>query len=93
MRERVIIDDNQAGYNVAVTAEVFCGAVNNDISAQLDRSLEVRRHKGIIDNGENTVLFRQSRDRREVCDRQQRICRAFDEDRLDLGGDFALQRG
>ena len=48
--EPFIIDNNKTGYNITVTAEIFCCAVNNDICAKRKRSLQIRRHKCIIHN-------------------------------------------
>ena len=92
MRQLVVIDYDQAGHYVAVTAEVLCSTVDNDVYAQFNRSLQVRRHKGVVNNRKDSMLFGKRSDCRKVGDRQKRISGTFDEDRLDVGGDLLFKR-
>ena len=78
--------------NVAVTAEIFCCAVNDDVCAKLYRSLQIWCHKCVIDDHEQVVLVSYLSYLSDVGNGHQRVCGAFKENCLDIIGDILFKR-
>jgi hypothetical protein len=50
------LNGNDTSHDIMVTAEVLGSRVVNDIGAQVQRSLEVRRHHGVV-NDDKSFLW------------------------------------
>ena len=59
-----------------MAAEIFCRRVNNEIGAEIERSLQNRR-PGVVANGDRARLAHNFRYRRKIDNFQQRIGRRF----------------
>ena len=66
--------------------------MHDDVGAQFNRTLQIRRHKCVIDNGQNVVLLGNCGNACQVRHRQERVCRAFDKERFHLGRNFGFKR-
>ena len=53
----------EPGDEVAVAAQVFGGAVDDDIHPVFDWTLEIRRHEGVVDDAKKPSFLGQGRDR------------------------------
>ena len=61
LRQALVFYNNQTGNQITVPAEVLCRAMNDNVRAQFQRALKIRRHERVVYNSKNSVLFAQSR--------------------------------
>src|SRR5579859_2718549 len=54
-----VVQDDCATNPVAVAVQIFGGAVQNEVRAQLERALEVRAHKSVVNRHQDAMLARQ----------------------------------
>ena len=57
-----------------MSAEILCAAVDNDIRAKCQRTLQIRCEESIVDDNKLIVLLCDLRDCFDVSDREKRIC-------------------
>ncbi|MNP21399.1 hypothetical protein D3C76_1140140 [compost metagenome] len=67
--------DCQTGQHIAMPAEEFGRAVQDDIRPQLDRPLVIRRHERVVHDAEQSLLLRPGGDFRDIGNLQRRIGR------------------
>ena len=79
--EITAVNNNASALN-CVTVHILCCGVNNDISAELERSAKYRCRECIIDDERNTVLVCDLCELLNVEDAQCRICESFTENSL-----------
>src|SRR5215470_17210740 len=74
-----VIENNGAAYAVAVTVQIFRGGVDYDIGSQLEWTLEVRAHKGIVYDEPQSAATGNFGNCTYVHKRHHRIRGSFDE--------------
>ena len=74
-----------------MAAEKFCERMHHDVGAVLDRSAEIGRRQRVVDNQRHACALGESRDRGDIGDDAAGIGNRFDEDRLGLGRNRALE--
>ena len=70
----------EAADDVRVAAEVLRRRVDDDVGAEVERRLEVRRRERVVDDEQRARRVRRRRDGRDVDDVQQRVRRRLDPD-------------
>src|SRR4051794_2061675 len=80
LAELVVGRDEGAADDVTVTTEVLRGRVHDDVCAELDRSLQVRRRERVVDDEPRAGVARDSCDRLDVGDVEQRVGRRLTPD-------------
>ena len=65
--------DERSADHVAVTAQIFGGAVHDDVSTEGKGLLQVRRSEGVVDHQQRTHVAGDLREARDVRDAEQRI--------------------
>ena len=90
--ERAAID-NDARNRIAVATEEFGGGMHDDVGAMLERTDEVGRGQGIVDDEGQLVLLGNRRNRRQIGDDAAGIGDGFNENRLGAPGDRRLEAG
>src|SRR5262249_43177491 len=83
--------DHDTADRVAVAGEELGGRVYDDVRAPLDRAAEVGRRERVIDDERDTGVVGDLCDGLEIDDDAARIGETFDEDRLALLGQRALE--
>ncbi|MET3800160.1 hypothetical protein ABID70_000115 [Clavibacter michiganensis] len=92
--ERVVVEDHGAAEHVGVPAEVLGRGVHDDVGAERERLLEVRRGEGVVDDDRGAGRVAEVGERADVADLHQRVARRLDpqdlrrarsEDPLDRG--------
>ena len=63
----------------------------HNVGAQFKRALQIRRHERVIDNCQNVVFLGNCGDASQIRHGQERICRAFNEERFHVGRDFCFK--
>ena len=76
--ELVIATSNEPTDDVGVAAEILRRGVHDDVGAELQRLLQVRRGERVVDNDLRAPRVGQLDDRRDVDDREHRIRRRLD---------------
>ena len=66
--------------------------MDDDVGAECQRLLEVRREEGIVDGEQSAVLVGKLSDGTDVADEHHRVRRRLDEDHLRLRADFRGRR-
>ena len=66
--------------------------MHHDVCAKFQRSLQIRRHEGVIDNRQNAVLLRNRGNACQICHRQERVRRAFNKESLHIGRHLGIER-
>src|SRR5258705_4694351 len=79
--QRVVAHYRDSPHHVAMAVEILGSEVIDDVGAVLERPLEIRRSKGVVDDEECILSFRDLPDRREIGDPHHRIGRRFHHDR------------
>ena len=74
--------------DVVVAADVLRRAVDDDVGAERQGFLEVRREEGVVDGEQGAVLVGELGERADVADEHHRVRRRLDEDHLRLRADF-----
>src|SRR4029450_2795346 len=80
----VVVEYQCTTDDVGVAAAVLGGRVHDDVRTQLQRLLEVRRGKCVVDYHQSPGRVRQIHNRGNVSNIEQGICRRLDPDRLGL---------
>ena len=83
-RHQFLAADQHTGDRIAMTADVFCSAVSDDLSSQLQRTLDYRRREGIVNCQRDTFAPRDFSASGDVDDVKVRIRRGFNKDQLCL---------
>ena len=65
-------------------AEIFRAAVDYDVSAKCQRTLQIRREESVIDDRELVVLFRDPGNCFDIGDREKRICGSLNVDSFNV---------
>ena len=84
--ELEVAHDERAADDVGVPAAVLRGRVHDDVGAERQRLLEVRRREGVVDDEQRAGVVRDGRERLDVADVEQRVGRRLDPDHLGLAG-------
>ena len=87
--ERVVVDGDEAADDVAVAAEVLRGRVHDDVGAERQRLLQVRRGERVVDDDERAVLVGDGGDGLDVDAREQRVGRRLQPDHRRVVGPVA----
>lgn len=82
--ELVAVESGDAHDNVAVAVDVLGDAVDDNVSAQVEGVLNIRRQEGVVDNDEDTVLVGFGDNGTDVDKSQGRVARAFNPDEASL---------
>src|SRR5208282_473787 len=77
---------------VAVSVEKFRGGVDNHIGAELDRTLEIRRHESVVHDNFGTVLVAEFADGTQIAELHQRVRRRLEENQARVLLEGALDR-
>ena len=80
--ERVVVRGDEAADRVAVPAEILRRRVDDRVGAELERLLQVRRGKGVVDDEQRADGVRCVSGLADVDDVQQRVRRRLDPDEL-----------
>eukprot|EP00042_Codosiga_hollandica_P045113 m.453963 g.453963 ORF g.453963 m.453963 type:complete len:520 (-) comp56942_c0_seq1:105-1664(-) len=89
--KRIITQNAHAHHDIAVTVDVLGDRVEGNVSAKLERPLEVRRHKRVVrDENNSRVLGHDIGNCADVNHLQQWVRRRFDPHKLGLRGDGTL---
>src|SRR6185503_18609291 len=84
--------DDRAADDVAVAVEVFRGRVDDDIGAELDRSLEGGREEGVVDDDDRRLgVMRCGGEATDVGDAEQWIARRLDPEQARLASSDLLR--
>ena len=76
---RASLDDQRAADDVGVAVQVLRHRVRDDVGAELERPLEVRRHERVVDGEQRCRVGLQTcGDRRDVDELQHRVGRRLD---------------
>ena len=62
-------DDGAAADHVAMTVQILRRRVKDDVGAELERPLEVRRREGVVDDQQRAAAVRDVRGSRDVGER------------------------
>ncbi len=73
--EVVVVDGDEPADDVAVPAEVLGGRVHDDVGAEGERLLQVRRGERVVDDDQGAAVVGERGDRLDVDARQQRVGR------------------
>ncbi len=76
--ELVVVDGEEPADHVAVTAEVLRGRVHDDVGAERDRLLQVRRGERVVDDDQGAAAMGELGDRLDVDAREQRVGRRLE---------------
>ena len=79
-----VVHGREAADHVRVAAEVLGRRVDDDVGAELERALEVRRRERVVDDDERADGMRGLGDRADVDDVEQRVRRRLEPDQLGL---------
>jgi len=79
-------DDERPAHDVAVTADVLGRRVHDDVGAERDRLLQVRRREGVVDREHSTHRARVRSDSADVRDREHRVRGGLDPHELGATG-------
>ena len=82
--ERVVVRRHEAADDVAVTAEVLRRRVHDEVGAELERLLQVRRRERVVDDEQRTDRVRRVCGLADVDDVQKRVRRRLDPHELDV---------
>src|SRR2546423_3435976 len=77
-----IRSDDCPANNVTMSVQVLRGGMDDEIGAELDRSLQCRREKGVVDADQRPRIMSRRHHSRQVGDSQQRIARRLDPQQL-----------
>src|SRR5690606_34512644 len=77
--------DHRAADEVAVAAEVLCGAVHDKIGAELEGLLQVGRGEGVVHGDQAAGAVALGGDGRDVGQVEQRVCGRLEPDELRAG--------
>lgn len=69
----IVQHHHKAGVHLGMACQVFGGRMDDDIRAQIERLLQVRRDERVVDDGQRAVSVRDGRDAVDVVDLQQRV--------------------
>ena len=84
--ELEVAHDEGAADHVGVAAGVLGRRVHDDVGAQRQRLLEVRRGEGVVDDEQRAGVVGDRRERLDVADVEQRVGRRLEPDQLGLPG-------
>ena len=87
-----IVGHCKASHHIAMAAQVLGRRMHHDVGAKFQRTLQIRRHEGVIDNGQNSMLLGDGSDASQVRHGQERVRRAFDKEGLHVGRHFGIER-
>ena len=79
-----VADDERAADDVGVAAAVLRGGVHDDVGAEGQRLLEVRRGEGVVDDQQRAGVVGDRGERLDVADVEQRVGGRLDPDQLGL---------
>ena len=82
--ERVVVRRDEAADDVAVAAEVLRRRVDDDVGAEVERLLQVRRRERVVDDEQRADGVRRVGGLADVDDVQQRVRRRLDPDEPDV---------
>ena len=71
----VVADHEHAADHVRMAVEVFRRRMHDQVGAVFEQALQRRRGEGVVDRDQQAALLRDSRDRGDVDDLQQRVGR------------------
>ena len=80
-----VVERDEPADDVGVAAEVLRRRVHDDVGAERERLLQVRRRERVVDDDARVALVRELRDRLDVDDRQHRVGRRLDPHQPGLG--------
>jgi hypothetical protein len=83
------VGDEDAAESVGMSVEKFGGRVHDDVGAEFERALQVRRHKSVIDGDRDAVLVTDVGDRADVGEGHERVGGRLNVDELRGGTDGA----
>ena len=73
-----------------MTAKILRTAVDDDISAKRQRTLQIRCKESVINDRELVMLFSDLGNCFDISNREKRVCRSLDIDRLNVVVDSSL---
>ena len=82
--------DDDAADAVAVAVQVLRGAVRDEVGAELDRALQARAGKGVVDDEPQAASVRQIRGGAQIGEPHHRVAGRFDEQHPRGGGNGPL---
>ena len=91
-RDFFIVRHREASHHVAVAAQVLGCGMHHDVGTEFQRTLQIRSHEGVVDNGQNSMLLRNRGYPCQVRYGQKRVCRAFDKESLYIGRHLGIER-
>jgi hypothetical protein len=77
----LVTNRDQPGENIAVAAEKFGGAMDRHIDSKIEGALQQRSHKGVVEQGQQTMIARQISHCAQVGNFEQGIGRSFQKQR------------
>ena len=80
LRDRRVVRAREAADDVRVAAEVLRRRVEDDVGAERERLLEIRRGEGVVDDEDRAGRVGGVRDRADVDEVEQRVRRGLDPD-------------
>ena len=91
--EVVVGREQDAADDVGVAVEVLGEAVDDDVSAELDGALKVRRREGVVDREQGADGLASGGDRGDVGDLEQRVGGRLQPDEVGAFGDRGREVG
>ncbi len=88
----LLVGEHDAAEAAALPVDVLGRRIDDGVRAELQRTLEERRGKDVVDDEPRAGLARDLGDRRDVDQLERRVGRAFQEERLRLRPDRLLPR-
>ena len=70
---------------IVVAAKIFGSAMDNDISAKVQRSLEIWCQEGIVDDDQKIIFVGDFADSTQITDFHCGVCRSFQKDSFGIG--------
>jgi hypothetical protein len=89
-KRRVVTDDGEAADHVGVAVDVFGDGVDDDVEAEGEGALDVRRGEGVVGDGEEIVFCGERGECGEIGEFEQGVAGGFDPEHAGVGADGAL---
>ena len=92
-RQVGVVRRRNAGKQVCVTGKELGGGLHGDVRAELQGTLQVRGHEGVVHNQQGAVAVRQLRNRGNVGDLQGGVRGGLEEDNLHVRAEVLIAQG
>ena len=85
--DQVARSDRAASYDIRMSVQVFCAAMQGEVKADLQGAEVYRGGKGVVDHGDEVVGLGKGDDGWEVGDFEEGVAHGFDIDGAGFGAD------